>query len=234
MNNHAYARILDVVRDLNHTNIDNFIDLGCSDGMLTTLVAKAVNAKEVYGVDISKEALEKAALKNIKTFRGDLNTYKLPFKDNFFDLILSAAVIEYLIEPDYMLREVYRVLKPEKYFILETLPSLGSWVNRFSLMLGYQPYGCFVSKESPFVGTLFRNKLELAFPKQQFGHALRAFTLRAIKDLLKFHGFEIITVKGARGVFPKSKVITIIDSIFSKRASLARRNIILAVKPKVE
>jgi len=234
MNNHAYARILDLVRDLKHTNIENFIDLGCDDGTLTILVAKEVNAKEVYGVDISNEALEKAAQKDIKTFQGDLNSYKLPFKDNFFDLILSTAVIEYLIEPDYMLREVYRVLKPEKYFILETLPSLGSWVNRFSLLLGYQPYGCFVSKEIPFAGTLFRKKLESAFPEQQFGHALRAFTLNALKDLLKFHGFEIIKIKGAGGVYPKSKVIKLIDTIFSKRASWARRNIILAVKPKIE
>lgn len=234
MNNHAYACILDLVRDLNHTNIDNFIDLGCSDGMLTILVAKEINAKEVYGVDISKEALEKAALKDIKTFQGDLNSYKLPFKDNFFDLILSSAILEFLIEPDYMLREVYRVLKPEKYFIIKTLPSLGSWVNRFALLLGYQPYGCFVSKEIPYAGTLFRKKLESAFPEQQFGHALRAFTLSAIKDLLKFHGFEIIKIKGAMGVYPKSKVIRIIDSIFTKRASWARRNIILAVKPKVE
>lgn len=225
--------ILGLVREINKTNIETFIDLGCYDGKLTTLVAKEAKAKEVYGVDIDKEALEKASSKGINTYIGDLNISKLPFADNYFDMILCAGVLEYLINPDNLLREVYRVLKPEKYFILQIFYNLGNWTNRFALLLGYQLHGCFVSTEFPYAGIFSRKRLESA-PAQFLGNPLRAFTLRAIKELLECHGFKIIRVKGACGFFPNSKILRMIDKIFSKRTSWARRNIILAIKPKVE
>jgi ubiquinone/menaquinone biosynthesis C-methylase UbiE len=225
--------ILEFIHDINHTNINTFIDLGCYNGLLTLKVANEVKAKEVYGVDLDKKALEKASLKGIKTLHGDLDVYKLPFVDNYFDLILSAGTLGYLINPDNMLREVYRVLKPGKYFILENSSTLGSWINRFALLLGYQPYGCHVSKEVRHAGMLYRKKMDLAFPKEQFFRCpFRAFTLRALKDLLEYHGFEIIKAKGACGEFPYSKIVKIVDTIFSKRVSWARRNIILGIKPK--
>lgn len=227
--------ILDIVRDINHANIETFIDLGCYNGTLTLLVAIEAKAKAVYGVDVDKEALEKASSKGIKTFHGDLDVYKLPFMDNHFDLILSAATLGYLIDPDNMLREVYRVLKPEKYFILGSGSALGSWINRFALLLGYQPSGCHVSREARHAGMFYGEKMDSAFHKEQFlGHPFRAFTLRAIKELLEHYGFKIIKVKGACGEFPHSKIVRMIDTIFSRRASWARRNIILAIKPKVE
>ena len=232
VNNHEV--ILDIIRDINFKNVENFIDLGCDDGTFTLKVAEEVKAKEIYGVDISKEALKKASSNGIKTFYGDLSSFKIPFKDNNFDFILSAGVLEYLINPDNMLREVYRVLKPGKYFIVEIFHSLGSWTNRFSLLLGYQPFGCFVSTEFPHSGKLFQKELKSAFPKQVYGQPLRSFTLMAIKELLAFHGFKTVKVRGACGIFPKNKIFRMIDRLFSKRASWARRVIILAIKPKVE
>ena len=227
--------ILDIVRDIDHTNIQTFIDLGCHNGTLTLLVANVAGAKAVYGVDMDKEALEKASSNGVKTFYGDLDTYKLPFADNYFDLILSAATLGYLIDPDNLLREAYRVLKPEKYFILGSGSSLGSWINRFALLLGYQPSGCHVSSEVHHAGMFFGKKMDSAFHKEQFhGHAFRVFTLKAIKELLEHHRFEIVKVKGAYGEFPHSKIVRMIDTIFSRRASWARRNITLATKPKAE
>lgn len=43
-------------------------------------------------------------------------------------------------DPDHMLDELYRVLKPKGICILIT-PNLAAWFNRFALPLGYQPGG---------------------------------------------------------------------------------------------
>jgi len=59
------------------------------------------------------------------------------------------------------------------------------------------------------------------------GH-IRAFTLRALKELLKYHDFKIITVKGAPGVKPKE--LRYIDALLSFIPSLVRRLIVLAQK----
>jgi hypothetical protein len=59
------------------------------------------------------------------------------------------------------------------------------------------------------------------------GH-IRPFTLRALKELLAYHGFKVIAVKGAPGVEPKE--LRLLDSILSLKPSLARRLIVLARK----
>jgi hypothetical protein len=106
-------------------------------------------------------------------------------------------------------------------FILST-PNLASYVNRLILLLGYQPYNVEVSTEF-LAGVPLR---AYTFTKP-IGH-IRPFTLRALKEVLSYHGFKIVKVMGAPGVEPKW--LGIIDKLFSLRASLARRLIVFAMK----
>ena len=59
------------------------------------------------------------------------------------------------------------------------------------------------------------------------GH-IRPFTLRALKELLEYHGFKVIAVNGAPGVEPRE--LKLLDSILSLKPSLARKLIVLARK----
>jgi 2-polyprenyl-3-methyl-5-hydroxy-6-metoxy-1,4-benzoquinol methylase len=167
------------------------------------------------------EALRRASLRNIKTFALDLSKDIIPFPNNSIDLITALEVIEHLVNPDNMLREAHRILKPSGYFIIST-PNLASLVNRVLLLLGYQPYNCEVSTEI-LAGVPWRGRT-FAKPATH----IRAFTLRALKELLKYHGFKIITVRGAPGVEPKE--LRYIDALLSFIPSLARRLIVLAQK----
>jgi 2-polyprenyl-3-methyl-5-hydroxy-6-metoxy-1,4-benzoquinol methylase len=106
-----------------------------------------VEAKEVYGVDIDEFALDKAKQRKIKTFKLDLSYDKIPLNNNSVDLVTALELIEHLINPDHMLREVHRVLNSHGQFILST-PNLASYVNRLILLLGYQPYNVEVSIRS--------------------------------------------------------------------------------------
>lgn len=123
---------------------DKILDVGCSDGNFTQLLAKACKAKEVYGVDISERAVNLARENGIKAFRVNVDEESLPFEDNYFDAVYAGAIIEHLFDPDHFLDEIYRVLKPNGIFVLDT-PNLASLYNRIALLLGYLPFDMQVS-----------------------------------------------------------------------------------------
>ena len=70
---------------------------------------------EVVGIDISDEA---ASFNNsFEVKLCDIESEKLPFDDNTFDVIYSKSFIEHLYHPEKYLKEAYRVLKPDGLFI---------------------------------------------------------------------------------------------------------------------
>jgi trans-aconitate methyltransferase len=54
-------------------NKPRIIDFGCGDGHLTSVVANFLKAKEVYGIDIQDQLLEKAKMRGIVTCKVDLS-----------------------------------------------------------------------------------------------------------------------------------------------------------------
>jgi methionine biosynthesis protein MetW len=171
----------------NNKNIRRILDLGCGKGELAEMLSLYLKAKEVIGVDIDEEALKVASkLYHIMTIKVDLNAGKLPFKDNYFDLILMSEVVEHVYNTDYVLSESWRVLDPQGYMILTT-PNLAWWLNRFVLLIGYQPYFTNVSIKYD-TGKLFRHPLKTGCT----GQHIRIFTFKALEQLLSFYRFRII------------------------------------------
>jgi 2-polyprenyl-3-methyl-5-hydroxy-6-metoxy-1,4-benzoquinol methylase len=56
----------------------------------------------------------------------------LPFKDNQFDLITMLAVLEHLEQPEIVIKEIYRILKPAGTFIMTTPSKLAKLILEFS------------------------------------------------------------------------------------------------------
>jgi len=218
------AKVLKLLRD-ESIKAKRYLDLGCSDGSVTMLVAETVKATEIYGIDIDSNVLKKAKLRGIKTIKADLSKDPIPLSKNSIDLATAFEVIEHLINPDYMLREVKRVLKPNGCFLITT-PNLASWVNRIVLLLGYQPYNAEVSTEI-LAGVLWK-----AYSFTKPSKHIRPFTLKALKELLKYHGFQIVKITGASGVNPPHRIFRIIDKTVAIIPSLARRLVVLARKPE--
>lgn len=221
-NNDVYPRI-NMVIDMakKHVpNITRYLDLGCGNGYYTLLIGGELNAQEVYGIDINEVNLKKASSLGIKVFKVDLNSDKLPFPDNYFDLVTALEVIEHLVNPDNMLGEVYRVLRSNGVFILST-PNLASWLNRILLLLGFQPTYAEVSTEVS-VGHVFKSK------GRPCGH-LRLFTLRALVELLEYHRFKIVEVRGC-GSLHQPRIIKFFDKVFSKIPSLSRILVVASTK----
>lgn len=86
----------------------SILDLGCGEGSRLDLLRDG-SEKRAVGVDISETAI-RMAKKNypgIKFIRADLE--KLPLKDNSFDLVYSAYVLEHLSNPEKVIGEAIRV-----------------------------------------------------------------------------------------------------------------------------
>jgi ubiquinone/menaquinone biosynthesis C-methylase UbiE len=94
----------------------SILDVGCGEGF-TLLRLKDENiGKKLSGIDNSDRAISygKKNFPFLHIKKGDV--YKLPFKDNSFDLVLCMEVLEHLDNPIEALIELRRVSR--KYVLL--------------------------------------------------------------------------------------------------------------------
>jgi predicted TPR repeat methyltransferase len=91
---------------------DEILDAGCGTGR-SGAALKAVGALSVFGTDISVASLVVAERKGFysETLAVDLKQ-KLPFTDNRFGAAISAGVFTYLGDPEPVLQELLRVVRP--------------------------------------------------------------------------------------------------------------------------
>ena len=91
------------------------LEIGCSGGpLLKALLAN--DYLNVYGIDISKKAIQSCRSKNIKTL-ALMDGSNTGFREKSFDLIIASDVLEH-IEDDYSaVKEWNRILKPNGYVI---------------------------------------------------------------------------------------------------------------------
>jgi len=148
---------------------------------------------------------------------------KLPFDDDFFDLVIMIRVIEHLMNPDNAVSEVYRVLRTGGLLIIAT-PNQASWFNRLLLLLGHPILGIDLS-------TKWRYHYPLGVTQVISGH-VRLYTVRALKQLLSYYGFKVLKVKGYPQVSSKTRIkgrifIYALDRFFAIKPTTAS-NIFMA------
>lgn len=93
---------------------DKVLDVGMGIGYGMNLLS--IKAKEVYAVDVDKKAVEYCTknvmsknpkVKELKLYDG----YKLPYKDNYFDVVTCVDVVEHVEDYDRFIDELLRVAK---------------------------------------------------------------------------------------------------------------------------
>ena len=97
------------------------LDIGCGKGYLLYDFLKIKPKAEVYGIDISKYAIDHAKPEvRERITLGNAN--KLPYETNFFDLVISINALHCLESPDLYkaLIEMQRVGKCSKYLCVES------------------------------------------------------------------------------------------------------------------
>jgi ubiquinone/menaquinone biosynthesis C-methylase UbiE len=86
------------------------LDIGCGTGLF---IEKYIGAGgSAVGIDLSQRMIERARLRCATSDFMIGTGETIPFTDNSFDAVSSLLVFSYLRDPELMLREAFRVLKP--------------------------------------------------------------------------------------------------------------------------
>jgi ubiquinone/menaquinone biosynthesis C-methylase UbiE len=115
---------------------DRWLDIGCGRRLFPEWMPQADehelriirSARSVFGIDPDFASL---ADNRIVAMRVAGDGSSLPFADDSFDLLTANMVVEHVADPDALLREARRILKPGGLLIFHT-PNLHSYATFLS------------------------------------------------------------------------------------------------------
>jgi SAM-dependent methyltransferase len=204
------------------------LDAGCGDGSFLDRLARHLARPDIHftGVDYSEHQLAKAKRLPYEFHACDLGV-GIPLPDASFDIVHAAEVIEHLVDPDLLVDEAARLLKPGGHVVITT-PNLHAWFNRILFVAGIQPIFHETSTRSTQVGAgpLRRFKSD----HRPVGH-LRLFNRAALLDLLRGSGLTPVRVRGAR-YHDTPRPAQWLDAAMRVRPSLASILVVVARKDR--
>lgn len=180
-----------------YVKVGRILDIGCSLGFFLKEAKK--KGWQCFGLEYSEKAAEYARKQfSLRIFVGEIR--ETPFPDEHFDVITMFSTLEHTLNPQMVIRNVYRKLKPGGLFIFK-IPNIDSFEYRLSRFLG-----------KPFEGFIFEH--------------LYYFTPRAIKQMIEKESFKIIKMTSRqfssleRVYFRLYKLITWIAKFFLEHTEI--------------
>jgi SAM-dependent methyltransferase len=108
------------VRDefFNAWNGLKILEIGCGEASLLEML---MPHNQVFGIEISKSAVDIAHEKGITCHHLDASNERIPYNDSYFDAVVTLETIEHVENPHRMIWEIKRVLK-DKGMLLISVP----------------------------------------------------------------------------------------------------------------
>ncbi len=166
-------KIVAVLKDaITKTSDKKCLDFGCSLGYITGYLGR--HFSKVIGIDVDDYAVKKAKIinkfPNVFFFISQEN--KVPFLDNFFDVVVFNQIYEHVENPSAIVSEIKRVLKPGGVCYFGARNKLGIFDGHYSL---------------PFLSWLPKNianlYIKLATGKREYD--IRLYTLSGLSKLVR-------------------------------------------------
>lgn len=119
------------------------LDIGCHSGLMGSMIKAKLNA-EVVGLDFDPVALDHARARLDRVHDVDLESESwaedlLSKGERDFDVALFGDVLEHTSDPEFILRETRKLLKPQGKVIV-SLPNVANLRVRLSLLRGNFEY----------------------------------------------------------------------------------------------
>jgi 2-polyprenyl-3-methyl-5-hydroxy-6-metoxy-1,4-benzoquinol methylase len=164
-----------------NNKFESILDIGCDKGFLLEKISKKNECKNIFGVDLNKDAIFQCQKKFqfAENFSIQNIDEKLNFPNDSFDLVTMVAVLEHVFDPFEAINEIFRILKPGGMYIVE-VPNIAFIKYRINLFFGIRP--------------------RTSWGYGWDGGHLNYFTASDLKKLLELKGFKII-VAGGSGIF---------------------------------
>ena len=97
--------------------VNNYLDIGCNNGVMTKEVAELINAKNIYGCDVAENLVE-----DINYF----SSVKFEQPDDKFDFVTCFMVFHHLADQfDFILKNIIRVMKPGSILFIKEHDATG-------------------------------------------------------------------------------------------------------------
>jgi ubiquinone/menaquinone biosynthesis C-methylase UbiE len=170
---------------IQNAKYEKLLEIGYGSGIF--LPALSAVASGLYGLDIHQKnkEVEKVLLKHkIKANLMSGSAVKIPFDNNYFDLIISISAVEFINELDEACKEIKRVMKKDGVFIVITpghssILDLGlKIITKQSARLDYE------NRRKYIISTLlkyFKVEKKITFP----GHSVPSLNLYYALKLIK-------------------------------------------------
>ncbi|NUO09321.1 MAG: class I SAM-dependent methyltransferase [Candidatus Brocadia sp.] len=188
-----YSKIRTELIDMLPSVKGKFLEIGCGVGS-TLDYLKSKGASYVAGVDINKKAVDAASQKFLDfVLVADVEKDILPFKDQEFDVIIFADIIEHLFNPWDTLKNMQRYLKDDGLILL-SIPNIKNYYTLIRLIF----YDEWSYSEAGILDNTH----------------IRFFTLKEIAKLLDYADLKIVDVKCRT---KKRKAFDIINALLCKK-----------------
>ena len=117
---------LNIVKKLIDFNPNKVLDVGCASGWFLNELLSSYPSSKFFGVDAYKQAINYGKKKYKKLVLTHADAHSLPFNNNTFDLVICTEVLEHVVHPDKVLKEIKRILRRNGIGIIEM--DSGNWL----------------------------------------------------------------------------------------------------------
>lgn len=114
------------------------LEIGCADGRLANILTLKKKCR-VYCVEKDKAMACIARGKCEQIHNIDIERTALPFDEGFFDCIIMGNVLEHMVDPVKLLKELKKYLRDDG-FLIYSVPNIVNWHSRLTIFSGKFEY----------------------------------------------------------------------------------------------